>query len=404
MLSEWQAALDAFTAYALASERKRATTKQYCQHLWWLAETAPAGPAEMSGAQLRAWLDQRNWSQATRKNVMVSIRAFYAWAVRTGRVEWSPTAGLGVSARIKRRGPAPQPLNPLWVEPVESFETWCRSAGRSAQTISTRRSHLRHFSQQVADPWAVTSDQLTAYLANADWRPETRRSNRASLRVFYRWAEETGRIPRSPAEKLPSVLTPHTLPRPVPDDVIAQALWAADDRTRLAIMLAAYAGLRRTEIARLHTSEIAADHLMIVGKGGKHRRVPLHPDLAEALRVEVGRRERGEHGTGWRGRFVSVPGYLFPSDHYPEPMTAAHLGGLISDALPGTWTAHTLRHRFATRAYAAQRDLRAVQELLGHTKPETTARYAAVPDGALTAAVAGVGITYGPGHGDGGAR
>ena len=51
------------------------------------------------------------------------------------------------------------------------------------------------------------------------------------------------------------------------------------------------------------------------------------------------------------------------------------------------------RHRFATQAYRTGRDLRAVQELLGHAKPETTARYAAVPDGSLAAAVAGVGLT-----------
>lgn len=44
---------------------------------------------------------------------------------------------------------------------------------------------------------------------------------------------------------------------------------------------------------------------------------------------------------------------------------------------------HTLRHRCATVAYAKTRDLRAVQELLGHAKPETTAIYTAVPDDAV---------------------
>ncbi|HET6299160.1 MAG TPA: site-specific integrase, partial [Kribbella sp.] len=58
--------------------------------------------------------------------------------------------------------------------------------------------------------------------------------------------------------------------------------------------------------------------------------------------------------------------------------------------LLGDWTGHSLRHRFASAAYAVDRDLRAVQELLGHSKPETTARYVATPDGALRAAVAGV--------------
>ena len=52
------------------------------------------------------------------------------------------------------------------------------------------------------------------------------------------------------------------------------------------------------------------------------------------------------------------------------------------------WTAHTLRHRFATRTYAAARDLVAVQELLGHAKPETTRLYIETPPDSLRAAVA----------------
>ncbi|MBA2774731.1 MAG: site-specific integrase [Nocardioidaceae bacterium] len=43
------------------------------------------------------------------------------------------------------------------------------------------------------------------------------------------------------------------------------------------------------------------------------------------------------------------------------------------------WSGHKLRHRFATTAYAAERDLLAVQQLLGHSRPEVTARYTALP-------------------------
>lgn len=68
------------------------------------------------------------------------------------------------------------------------------------------------------------------------------------------------------------------------------------------------------------------------------------------------------------------------------------MGKIISSCLPERWTTHSLRHRFATAADCVQRDLRDVQELLGHSKAETTARYAAVPDGALLAAVIGVGV------------
>ena len=50
----------------------------------------------------------------------------------------------------------------------------------------------------------------------------------------------------------------------------------------------------------------------------------------------------------------------------------AYLGKLVSEALGPGYTAHMLRHRFASLAYAVERDLRAVQELLGHAKIETT--------------------------------
>lgn len=55
------------------------------------------------------------------------------------------------------------------------------------------------------------------------------------------------------------------------------------------------------------------------------------------------------------------------------------VGDLVAAALPGGWTCHTLRHRFATRSYTASGgDLLAVQRLLGHAKPETTQRYVAL--------------------------
>lgn len=70
-------------------------------------------------------------------------------------------------------------------------------------------------------------------------------------------------------------------------------------------------------------------------------------------------------------------------------MTPNALGRKVGQALPDEWSPHTLRHRFATRA--AQRNLLAVQHLLGHARPETTSVYAQVPQGAPLAAVQGAG-------------
>jgi site-specific recombinase XerD len=68
-------------------------------------------------------------------------------------------------------------------------------------------------------------------------------------------------------------------------------------------------------------------------------------------------------------------------------LTSGYVSKLVSDALPPGWTAHTLRHRFASVAYSADRDIRAVQELLGHASVATTQIYTAIPKDALRRAV-----------------
>ena len=107
------------------------------------------------------------------------------------------------------------------------------------------------------------------------------------------------------------------------------------------------------------------------GKGGKVRRVPIHPRLAAAL--------------------VGLDGWAFPSPRRPgRPVTADYVADRLEQVLPKGYTAHNLRHRFATMAYRGSHDLRAVQQLLGHSDPGTTARYTLVGDDELTAAVLAV--------------
>lgn len=78
--------------------------------------------------------------------------------------------------------------------------------------------------------------------------------------------------------------------------------------------------------------------------------------------------------------------WLFPSPQGGH-LTAHHLGKVVSRWLPEGYTTHTLRHRAGTVAYARTHDLRAVQELLGHAKPETTAIYTEVAGSAIRAAM-----------------
>lgn len=260
----------------------------------------------------------------------------------------------------------------LWADALAAWEVYLRAGGAPETTIGQRTYHLRRVAREVdAAPASLTFETLAAWLAAHDWSPNTRRSYRASLRAFYGWALATGRTTTSPAHLLPPVRIPRGKPRPTPEDAYRDALANADGRARLAIMLAARCGLRRGEISRTRREDVEANllgyDLRVEGKGGHVRMVPLPDDLAELI--------------------LSRPaGWLFPSSHGGH-LTPHHLGKIVSRNLPGNLTTHTLRHRCATTAYAATRDLRAVQELLGHAKPETTALYTQVPDDAVRAAM-----------------
>ena len=241
------------------------------------------------------------------------------------------------------------------------------AAGRAPTTIRLRRMHLeRLFSWLASDPLVVSEGELTAYMAANDWQPESRKSVRASIRGFYQWAEETARIDVDPSRRLPKVTVPQGIPHPTPTPVVDQAIDHADARTLLMLMLAAYAGLRRAEIAALHGNDVVGDTLVVKGKGGRVRSVPIHPRLADALR--------------------GVRGYVFPGRDEGH-LSPDRVGRIMRDALGDGWTAHSLRHRFATRAYAAERDLLTVQQLLGHSSVATTQRYTQVPDDARRRAV-----------------
>lgn len=285
----------------------------------------------------------------------------------------------------------------MWECEKRHFTKYLQSAARSPHTIRLRIHYVDRLARSVVepDPWAVGIDELVDFLSHAEWKPETRKSARASVCAFYAWGVATDRIHehQNPARRLPRVSAPRALPRPAPSMVFRCALLAANDRDRLFLLLAGYAGLRRAEIAAVHPRDIDRDRdvLRVHGKGGKERIVPLHPDLLTAINDELARRATGGHGTGWRyTSLITEDSHLFPgrNGHVGPDVP----GKALTRLLVGDWTGHTLRHRFATVAYAAERDIRAVQELLGHSKPETTARYIQTPPEAKRSAVLAVGV------------
>jgi site-specific recombinase XerD len=376
----WDEALSGFQTHLHARSLALSTIDSYVRDLEWLRDAMPAAdPTNLPTRDLAAWLAGRDWSRRTHLRVLVSLRAFYAWAVETDRCQRSPLVGLQ-SIIMKRSGPGRRQPAPRWLDPLDAFARHLEAGGRATSTVEHYRQRLIYVSHTFADPWAVTTADLADYLSRPDWKPNTKRMHRVALQRFYAWALKSGHTTIDPAVELDPVLIPRALPRPAPDDALSAALEVADDRARLAIELAALAGLRLHEIARLRWDQVTPSALLVQGKGGHWRQVPLHPDLAAHL---IAYRRRTHESTTAPTEFV------FPSPRGGH-LTPPHLGKIITRCVPaGAFSTHALRHRFASQAYAATLDLRAVQELLGHTRPETTAIYAALPDGHLAAAVAG---------------
>lgn len=183
----------------------------------------------------------------------------------------------------------------------------------------------------------------------------------------------------NPARSLTSPPPPPREPRPAPEEAITEALGKADPRVSLMIHLGATLGLRIGEIVLVHRDDIEQEVmgpvLRVHGKGNKKRSVPISQEFASELL------EWCERGNGW----------AFPSQRgqHLQPHSAS---AILSAALPGKWTAHTLRHRFATMAYEVDRDILTVQRLLGHASVATTMRYAKPPREALVRAVQGASL------------
>jgi integrase len=253
-----------------------------------------------------------------------------------------------------------------WTTALKGWTTELRAAGRTPQTIRLRLAHLRHFAAGHPNPHAVTRTQLVNWLANPRWRPETRKSHRASLVGFYAWASDEGLIVPSPAARLPRIHVPEAQPRPASDEDIRRALAVANPRTLLMLRLGAELALRRGEIASADTRMLEQVGLRVCGKGGRVRVVPVPAGLRRALRT-------------------LPPGPVFPSP-FAEHLTPGCVGKLMSAVLPAGVVPHQLRHAAATAWHDAGLDLLDIRPLLGHAKVSTTQRYVAVrPERAISA-------------------
>ena len=171
-------------------------------------------------------------------------------------------------------------LPAAWRDPLDQWATAMASASISKDSIATRTDHLRRIARAMrVGPWLVTTGQLTAWSGSQVWARETRRSVHTSARKFWAWAMNTGLTDHNPAEGLPRVKAAEPMPRPCPTPVANAAIADADHRVALILRCALDVGMRRGEIAQVHSSDLTRDlvgwSLLVHGKGGRDRIVPL---------------------------------------------------------------------------------------------------------------------------------
>lgn len=279
------------------------------------------------------------------------------------------------------------PIEETLGETLAAFERHGRAAGHSERTITSRAYTVQRLAASGVDVRAATRDQLVDWLAalvdSRTGEPVTRGTKatyRAQLRSFYSWLVDTGRLELSPADKLPTPKPGRGVPHPVTPLQVRRLLDAcADPRaatTRAYVLLAAYAGLRVHEIARVRGEDFLGDEIRVRGKGGSDLTVPMHPVLAPLVET------------------MPRTGFWFPSSARRGHVDRSSVSSAIKRAMvragvPGT--PHGLRHHFGTQMLIASGgDLRTTQRALRHASPTTTAIYTQVADDRLRRGVAGI--------------
>ena len=245
---------------------------------------------------------------------------------------------------------------------------------------------------------AASRAEIEAYLIFCDAQglaKSTRARRLSAIRQLYRFAFEEGWRSDNPGLRIKGPGRSAKLPQTLELTEVEAILHAArafgrapEDKTRNACLLEViYAtGMRVSELVELPVAAVRGAPAMILvrGKGGKERMVPLSPPAKQALADWLAIRDTTEETAAAKGRKPSK--FLFPGRGAAGHMTRQQFFVLLKSIAskagldPARVTPHTLRHAFATHLLAGGADLRVIQTLLGHADLSTTEIYTHVLD------------------------
>lgn len=276
------------------------------------------------------------------------------------------------SGSLKRDVVQKASLDAVRMTYITQWRTAQLAQSLSARTVKERVAAIERLGCWLGrDPSEATTLELSEWLADNDqWSESTRSTYFAHLRAYYAYLHRMGHRDTDPTAIMAKPRRPRSVPHPIADEHMPRLL-ATNMRytSRMMILLAALAGLRAHEVARVRGEDVdlEARTLRVKGKGGFTATLPLHQLLVD------------------EAQNFPQAGYWFPAaDGNPR----RHMRGqcvsmrikavMVRAGVPGT--AHSLRHWFGTTLVDAGTDLRVTQELLRHQSLANTQIYVKVSD------------------------
>jgi integrase/recombinase XerD len=261
-------------------------------------------------------------------------------------------------------------------------------AGTSANTVDNYARDIRRFAAYAAvrgtrGPDAITAPELREFvyaLKDVGLAPTTIRRHISAIRTYYRFLVGEALATRDPSERLESPKSWRTLPTVLTVAEVERLLAAPSGvepleiRNRALLEFGYATGARVSEIIGLSLQDILYEQglVRVSGKGSKQRIIPVGRRALGAVALYA--REMRPHldrGQGAGRLFLNARGTpLSRVGAWAVIKSAARRAGLAKRVTP-----HTLRHSFATHLLEGGADLRAVQEMLGHTDLATTQLY-----------------------------
>lgn len=270
---------------------------------------------------------------------------------------------------------------------LTDFENFLISQGNEINTIQSYLLDLKQLDSflelQNKDLKSAQTNDLRDFihsLFDMGLSPVSINRKISSIRSYYKYLFSNNRIEHNPAEDLELLKVGRRLPLVLSIEEVTSIIESANEKTptglrdRVCLELLYGAGLRISELLNLKLTDIMINDelLSIIGKGNKQRFVPFGKKALEAIqeylqkgRPELVKKKKVQYLIlNTRGNRLSRMGFLKILRKY-----------LIKSNIKKRITPHIFRHSYATHLLQGGADLRAVQELLGHSDISTTQIY-----------------------------